>query len=137
MKAQARLPERSTNFARPRVFMIIVVSLWTWPLAISQEPASREPGLTKVIDLPLPGKPSRFDYQSYDPKAKRLYFSHMGDGELLVLDTETRKIVAHLPGFPTTTGVLVVPEDVSRFLWKSVGRSLPPSVSCTLHLHAA
>jgi DNA-binding beta-propeller fold protein YncE len=66
--------------------------------------------LLKVEDIPLPGKPTRFDYQSLDPEAKILYFSHMGDGELMVFDTETRKLISHLPGFPTATGVLAVPE---------------------------
>ncbi|PWU10389.1 MAG: hypothetical protein C5B50_25680 [Verrucomicrobia bacterium] len=65
--------------------------------------------LKKVADVPLPGGASRFDYQSLDPIAGRLYFSHMGEGELMVFDTRTEKLVAHLPGFPTMTGVLVVP----------------------------
>ena len=97
------------GFTRLHVFMIMAAFLWTWPLAISEQAVSPH-SLTKLLDLPLPGKASRFDYQSYDPTTKRLYFSHMGDGELLVLDTETRKLVAHLPGFPTTTGVLVAPD---------------------------
>jgi DNA-binding beta-propeller fold protein YncE len=66
--------------------------------------------LTKVVDVPLPGRASRFDYQSFDPTTKTLYFTHMGDGELVVFDTGRRRVVAHLPGFPTATGVLVVPE---------------------------
>jgi len=110
MKVQARSPNGWAGFARPHVVMIMVVFLSSWPLAASLEAASAEPSLTKVIDIPLPGSASRFDYQSYDPTSKRLYFSHMGDGELVILDTERRKLVAHLPGFPTTTGVLVVPE---------------------------
>src|SRR5215510_9083365 len=71
--------------------------------------ASRSPALVTLADIPLPGKPSRFDYQSFDPKTKTLYFSHMGDGELVVFDTAARKVTAHLPGFPTVTGVLAVP----------------------------
>jgi DNA-binding beta-propeller fold protein YncE len=65
--------------------------------------------LTKVADIPLPGGATRFDYCSIDPEADRLYFSHMGDGELMVFDTRANKLVAHLTGFPTMTGVLVVP----------------------------
>ncbi len=66
--------------------------------------------LEKVADVPLPGGATRFDYCSLDANGARLYFSHMGDGELMVFDTKTDKLVAHLPGFPTITGVLVVPE---------------------------
>jgi DNA-binding beta-propeller fold protein YncE len=71
------------------------------------EPA--EPLLKKVADIPLPGGTTRFDYASIDPDAHRLYFSHMGDGELMVFDTASEKLIAHLPGFGTMTGVLVVP----------------------------
>src|SRR5436309_14013704 len=65
--------------------------------------------LKKVADIPLPGGTTRFDYQSLDAAAGRLYFSHMGDGKLIVFDTKTEKLVTSLPGFPTMTGVLVVP----------------------------
>src|SRR2546427_471872 len=95
---------------RAPVLLVAAAFLWIPPLASSPRAESAEPRLSKLIDLPLPGQPSRFDYQSFDSKARRLYFSHMGDGELVVLNTETREIVAHLPGFPRTTGVLVVPE---------------------------
>jgi DNA-binding beta-propeller fold protein YncE len=71
-----------------------------------------EPGnslLKKIIDIPLPGGTTRFDYQSYDTAAGRLYLSHMGDGELMIVDVRNEKLIAHLPGFPAMTGVLVVP----------------------------
>src|SRR5438874_7002064 len=110
MKAQQGSQDVRTAVTRPTVLMILLLARWTCTLSLPQTAASSEANLTKLVDLPLPGKASRFDYQSYDPTTKRLYFSHMGDGELVVLDTETRKIVAHIPGFPTTTGVLVVPE---------------------------
>src|SRR2546425_10030258 len=65
--------------------------------------------LTKVADIPLPGGATRFDYASLDAAAGRLYFSHMGDGKLMVFDIRAEKLVTNLPGFPTMTGVLVVP----------------------------
>ncbi|MDB6056776.1 MAG: hypothetical protein JWO95_620 [Verrucomicrobiales bacterium] len=68
-----------------------------------------QPLLEKVADIPLPGGATRFDYQSLDAAAGRLYFSHMGDGELMVFDITADKLVAQLPGFPTMTGVLAVP----------------------------
>jgi len=40
--------------------------------------------LKKVADIPLPGGTTRFDYASIDAAAGRLYFSHMGDGKLMV-----------------------------------------------------
>jgi YVTN family beta-propeller protein len=65
--------------------------------------------LKTVTDVSLPGGATRFDYQSLDPKSGRLYLSHMGDGNVVVFDTKTNKVVANIPGFPTVTGVLVVP----------------------------
>src|SRR5215471_14964369 len=65
--------------------------------------------LKKVADIPLPGGTTRFDYQSLDAAAGRLYFSHMGDGKLMVFDTSAERFVTNLPGFPTMTGVLAVP----------------------------
>src|SRR5437899_1588152 len=100
MKSRTRAP----------VLLVAAALLWSLPPASSPRAESAEPRLSKLTDLSLPGQPSRFDYQSFDSGARRLYFSHMGDGELMVLNTETREIVAHLPGFPRTTGVLVVPE---------------------------
>lgn len=72
--------------------------------------AASSGSLLIVEDIPLPGKPTRFDYQSFDPQTKILYFTHMGDGELMVFDTEAGKLISHIPGFPTATGVLAVPE---------------------------
>jgi DNA-binding beta-propeller fold protein YncE len=65
--------------------------------------------LKKVADIPLPGRATRFDYASLDAAAGRLYFSHMGDGKLMVFDTHAEKLVTNIPGFPSMTGVLVVP----------------------------
>jgi DNA-binding beta-propeller fold protein YncE len=52
----------------------------------------------------------RFDYQSVDTAAGRLYIAHMNAGTLLVFDMKARSVVADLPGFPSVHGVLAVPE---------------------------
>ncbi len=64
--------------------------------------------LEQVKDVPLPGGATRFDYQSFDPAAGRLYLSHMGDGDVVVFDTQADRVLANLRGLPTVTGVLVV-----------------------------
>ena len=71
--------------------------------------AAENYSLKQVADIPLPGGTTRFDYASLDAAASRLYFSHMGDGKLMVFDTRAEKLVTNLSGFPTMTGVLVVP----------------------------
>jgi sugar lactone lactonase YvrE len=66
--------------------------------------------LRPVVDIPLPGRPVRFDYQSQDPGSGRLYISHMNDAHVEVFDTRSRKVVGRVAETPTVTGVLVVPE---------------------------
>lgn len=68
------------------------------------------PALTTITDVPLPGRATRFDYQSFDPQTKTIYIAHMGDGEILAFNTQTRTVMARLRGFPAVTGVLAVPE---------------------------
>jgi len=67
-------------------------------------------GLRHVAEVPLPGPPARFDYQSVDTAAGRLYVAHMNAGTLLVFDTRTRRVVADLEGFSSVHGVIAVPE---------------------------
>ena len=86
-----------------------------WPtlaallLVAGSEAVTAQGFLKTVADVRLPGGTTRFDYQSLDPKTGRLYLSHMGDGNVVVFDTKTNKVFANIPGFPTVTGVLVVP----------------------------
>jgi DNA-binding beta-propeller fold protein YncE len=66
--------------------------------------------LSPVADVPLPGKPVRFDYQTFDPTTGRLWIAHMRAGQLVVFDTKSRQVVGTVDDLPTVTGVLVVPE---------------------------
>ena len=68
------------------------------------------PPLVLVADVPLPGPPRRFDYQSFDPTTNRLYISHMRGDRLDVFDTKAGTLVASLEDFPGATGVWAVPE---------------------------
>jgi DNA-binding beta-propeller fold protein YncE len=67
------------------------------------------PGLRLVNDIPLPGPPNRFDYQSVDPAAGRLYVSHMNAGRLVVFDLDSARVVREVEGLPRVTGVWAVP----------------------------
>src|SRR5256885_15861228 len=66
--------------------------------------------LKKVADVPLPGAPVRFDYQSLDASQGRLYIAHMNADQLVVFDVNDRKVVANLDGFSRVHGVWAVPE---------------------------
>jgi len=67
--------------------------------------------LRLVEDLPLPGSASRFDYQSLESATGRLFISHMGAGQLVVVDVRAGRVIANLDRFPTVTGVLAVPAE--------------------------
>lgn len=101
-----RQSERWLKLGMPARSVVLAAAL----VAFAVSACRAEETLVKVGDVPLPGRASRFDYQSFDPGTGMLYFTHMGDGELVAFDTGNRQVVAHLPGFPTATGVLVVPE---------------------------
>lgn len=89
-------------------------------LAVSCAQSRGPSPLEKVSAVDLPGSPTRFDYQSIDPKSGRLYLSHMGAGKLVVFDTKTNQILANLTGYKTVTGVLAVPEE-GKFYGSAAG----------------
>jgi DNA-binding beta-propeller fold protein YncE len=62
-----------------------------------------------VVDIPLPGPAVRFDYQTADTAANRLYISHMNAGELVVFDVKARKVISTVRDLPRVTGVWCVP----------------------------
>jgi DNA-binding beta-propeller fold protein YncE len=89
---------------------IKILTAFTLILCLCSSQAETDHSFLKpVADIPLPGGTTRFDYMSFDAEARRLYFSHMGDGTLVVFDTKAQKVVTNIPGFPTMTGVIVVP----------------------------
>ncbi len=67
-------------------------------------------GLTVVKDVPLSGRPARFDYQSLDTVTNRLYIAHMRSDQLIVFDTKLEKEIATIDDMPGATGVWAVPE---------------------------
>ncbi|HET6348687.1 MAG TPA: hypothetical protein VFH88_06345, partial [Candidatus Krumholzibacteria bacterium] len=71
----------------------VIAAMSFLPALVSAAPAHV---LLPVADVPLPGRATRFDYQSLDPLTGRLYIAHMGDGKLLVFDTHGRNVVASL-----------------------------------------
>ena len=84
---------------------------WRSPVAPADTAAVRAPHgpLQLVAEVPLPGPATRFDYQSVDPAAGRLYISHMGAGRLVVFDLDGGRVVGEVAGLPRATGVWAVP----------------------------
>jgi len=75
----------------------------------AKAPAPSAPVLRRVADIPLPGPAVRFDYQSIDTSAHRLYISHMNAGNLVVFDLKRRQVVDTIGDLPRITGVRAVP----------------------------
>jgi DNA-binding beta-propeller fold protein YncE len=66
--------------------------------------------LKQVQDLPLPGGATRFDYQSLDPKVRRLYIAHMGDGTVEAVDLDKAAVAGTVPGTDSVHSVIVAPD---------------------------
>lgn len=63
-----------------------------------------------IADIPLPGRASRFDHQSYDATRHLLFVAHLGDGAVTAVDTRSQRVVANVEGLKQVHGVLAVPE---------------------------
>jgi DNA-binding beta-propeller fold protein YncE len=80
---------------------------WRKPTAEPQRPP--KPGLQLVAEIQLPGPASRFDYQSVDASAGRIYMNHMNAGSTIVFDANGGRVVGEITGVRRATGVLAVP----------------------------
>ena len=69
--------------------------------------------LVKVADVPLPGNPTRFDYQDIDSKRGQLVIAHMDDSSVLVTSLADGSVLKELPGIGTVRGVLAA-SDIGR-----------------------
>ena len=48
--------------------------------------------LQKVADVPLGGKTTRFDYESFDSSRHLLFIAHLGDSEVVVFNAEMSRV---------------------------------------------
>jgi YVTN family beta-propeller protein len=66
--------------------------------------------LQLVEEIPLTGKATRLDYQSFDATSGRLCIAHLGDDMMTVFDTKTQKVIGDVKELKHVHGVLAVPE---------------------------
>jgi DNA-binding beta-propeller fold protein YncE len=79
--------------------------------ALVASPAPAPPViLHPIVDVPLPGSATRFDYQSLDETTGRLVIAHMGADQVVVFDTAAQQVVGTVGDVDTPTGMLAVPE---------------------------
>jgi DNA-binding beta-propeller fold protein YncE len=79
-------------------------------LMAGASPVASSLPLDHVADVALPGRASRFDYQTVDPVNRRLYIAHLGDGSLVVFDLDGQRATSEIPGLPSVHGVIAAPE---------------------------
>lgn len=80
--------------------------------------------LNPVAAVQLPGRASRFDYQTVDSVNRRLYVAHLGDSSLLVFDLDGQRVVQDIPGLPGVHGVVVAPEQHMVFATATAEKTL-------------
>ena len=61
--------------------------------------------LNTIGTIEIPNS-SSFDHGAFDPKSRRIFVAHTGRDSVEVIDHETRRHVATLPGFPEAAGVV-------------------------------
>jgi DNA-binding beta-propeller fold protein YncE len=82
-----------------------------FPSVVGAAPLTADLPLTHVADIPLPGRATRLDYESYDPDRHLLFIAHLGDSEVIVFDTQHSRVVARIGNIAAVHGVLVVREQ--------------------------
>jgi DNA-binding beta-propeller fold protein YncE len=91
-------------------------------VSVAPPAGGRTPGLPlqRVRDVRLPGRSSRFDYQSVDASGRRLYVAHLGDSALDVIDVDALTVVATVPDVADVHGVLAV-KEIGRVFASATG----------------
>jgi YVTN family beta-propeller protein len=74
------------------------------------EPAPPPLPLVRVADIPLGGNATRLDYESLDPGRHLLFIAHLGDSTVIVVDTQTQRVMSRIANVSKVHGVLVIPE---------------------------
>lgn len=90
------------------LFAIAGALLHMIPGAAADEATGNLP-LVHIADIPLPGRASRLDYETYDPDRHLLFIAHLGDGEVIVVDTNASRVLARIAGVSSVHGVLAIP----------------------------
>lgn len=111
------------RLAGPRIAMLCMIAAVIGAGCVaraSDEPVLGDLPLQHVADFPLPGRTSRFDYESYDADRHLLFIAHLGDSEVIVFDTRASRVIARISDIAAVHGLLVVP-DLSRVYASATG----------------
>lgn len=87
---------------------LMIVILETTALNLFTAPPNL--ALEQVVDIPLAGGPSRFDYQSLDTGTGLLFIAHSGANIVTAFNTRSKTVVANISNIPHVHGVLAIAE---------------------------
>jgi DNA-binding beta-propeller fold protein YncE len=82
--------------------------------------AAAVPGYQTVVDVPVPGAASRWEYQVLDAQAERLYLAESGAGRVVVVDLAQERVAATVPGIASAHG-LALAAGVGRLYASATG----------------
>jgi YVTN family beta-propeller protein len=80
------------------------------PASLPSSATSGNLPLRTLRDVALSGGATRFDYQSFDQNTGRLYIAHLGDGTMVVFDTNKEILDGEVKNLSRVHGILAVPE---------------------------
>jgi DNA-binding beta-propeller fold protein YncE len=89
---------------------MVAAALLLAPEAARATPPRPKLPLRHVIDIRLPGLPSRFDYQDVDAARRRLFVAHLGASEVDVVDLDQRTAVGAVDHVAEVHGVRAAPD---------------------------
>jgi len=78
--------------------------------ASSSSPPTPPLHLKILMDVPLGGRATRLDYASVDSDRNLLFIAHLGDGEVIVVDTDSHRLLKRIANVAQVHGVLAIPE---------------------------
>lgn len=102
-------PHRCGRWMAPILAAVALAATATAAPPPRPRPFHKALPLRLVRDIPLPGRATRFDYESFDPRTGMLFISHLGDSEVLRFNTRTQRLQGVVPGVSHVHGVLAVP----------------------------
>jgi len=90
----------------------IVAFVFAMAAAVAANAAAPTPPLRlkTLVDVPLGGRATRLDYASVDAGRGLLFIAHLGDGEVIVVDTESHRLIKTIGNVAHVHGVLAIPE---------------------------
>jgi DNA-binding beta-propeller fold protein YncE len=93
--------------------MIAALLLVSAAIAASSAISSTPPPplhLKTLMDVPLGGRATRLDYASVDAGRQLLFIAHLGDSEVIAVDTGSHRLLKRIASVAQVHGVLAIPE---------------------------